>query len=233
MKKILFIVLAILITQGLFADKTAEPKVETKKRVRKVRKVKEESEVSTERVKRKERKRTALCYFNEFGAGYSSTKYEQTIETNEYILTAEPDSESGFMIDIKGGVARPEYDLFAHIKANFYSMENIYEENITITNAYLGMGARFNVTPKSVNNGLFIEGGFGMAEWYGSDAEEGDKLFGFGYNFGGGFRIKKNHVLSLNYFGNTTDKEYIDGNMEVVVGTFSVTYSYRIQTVAY
>jgi len=141
------------------------------------------------------------------GLGAAGTTFEQTVSGGGESITGESETKASVLTDFKIGLGTSEQFLlyyFNHV--TWFSIENIFANDVTIANGVGGIGMTYFFKP--AGPGAFIEGGLGLSTWALPFEDDADTWNGFGIWLGGGYEFSPHWMVegTLGY-GNPSESE--------------------------
>lgn len=164
------------------------------------------------------------------GAGLANVSYSQELEGFGESAESDTESEIAFATDFKIGYApNNQLEIYYTNQVGWFSMKNIYGDNVTIANALSAIGVSYFIAPELKSGGwhpsLFFSGGLGLSSWNAPMEEDIDSSSGTGFFVGVGYEFTKHYRISLNYFANNPsikeDGLTLTTNSNVFLLTFS------------
>jgi len=125
-----------------------------------------------------------------YGIGVSNVSYHQEIESDGNTEKSDDENDTGFATDFKIGYApNNKLEIFYSGKTAWFSMMNVNEDEVTISNAIGVIGASYFLSSRLSESewypSLYLSGGLGISSWdVPFEEEKGDPWVGFGV-FGG------------------------------------------------
>lgn len=163
------------------------------------------------------------------GGGLAYLSYSQELEGHGDSYESPDKEENAFATDFKIGYAPNNYlELYYTNKVAWFSMKNIYDDNITIADGVSAIGMSYFVAPelKSGNwcPSIFLSAGLGISSWS-APYEDSEASTGTGLFVGVGYEFSKHYRISLDYFANNPSLEEngvtLTTNSNVLMLTFS------------
>jgi len=162
------------------------------------------------------------------GLGLGLTSFTQTVEVYGVSVTSDREDKSAIMTDFKIGFgASDQVLIYWSSKVSWFSIENVYGNNVTIANGFGGVGVTYYFQPAAPSP--YIQGGVGFSTWSLPFEEGTDTWIGGGLSLGGGYEFSRHWSVEGDLvFGKPGDEVY---GIEVYSSTFTIRVT--INAVAY
>ena len=140
------------------------------------------------------------------GLGLGLTSFTQTVEFLGTSTTSDRENKFAVMTDFKIGYGATEQVLIYYMsKVSWFSIENVYGNNVTIANGFGGAGVAYYFKPTGPSP--YISGGLGMSTWMLPFEEGADTWVGFGLVVGGGYEFSRHYSIEGNLAWGKPGKE--------------------------
>ena len=143
------------------------------------------------------------------GVGVGLTSYTQTVPFYAGLnLTTDRENTFGIMSDFKIGYAPSDVmEIYWVNKVSWFGMENVYEDNVTITSSVGGLGVTYFFQPTAPS--AFVSGAIGLSSWAAPFEEGAEAMSGFGISAGGGYEFSPHWYVEGNVcWGNPSLDDY-------------------------
>ncbi len=164
------------------------------------------------------------------GLGLGLTSFTQTLEYTIMDTSTTSDRENKFavMTDFKIGFGATEQVLVYYTnKVSWFSIENVYKDNVTIANGLGGVGVAYYFKPTGPSP--YISGGLGLSTWMLPFESDADTWTGFGLVVGGGYEFSPHYSIEGNLVWGEPGKE--EGGLKASSNALSLTVT--IKALAY
>lgn len=125
------------------------------------------------------------------GAGLGVSSFTQTLDVSGLgSETSDRETKVGVAADFRiGWGVDDQLLLYYDNRANWFSVENVFDESVTLVDGLSTFGASYYFQPAAPS--AFVTGGIGWATWTTPFEEESSGALGFGLYGGGGYEFNK------------------------------------------
>jgi len=140
------------------------------------------------------------------GLGLGLTSFTQTVEFMGMSTTSDRENKFAVMTDFKIGYGATEQVLVYYTnKVSWFSLENVYGDNVIIVNGVGGVGMTYFFQP--VTPSPYIMGGLGLSTWNAPFEEGSEAWYGFGLAVGAGYEFSRHYSIEVNLTWGEPGKE--------------------------
>lgn len=140
------------------------------------------------------------------GLGLGLTSFTQTVEFLGTSTTSDRENKFAVMTDFKIGYGATEQVLVYYTnKVSWFSLENVYGDNVIIVNGVGGVGMTYFFQP--VTPSPYIMGGLGLSTWNAPFEEGSEGWYGFGLAVGAGYEFSRHYSVEVNLTWGEPGKE--------------------------
>ena len=141
------------------------------------------------------------------GIGPGYTSFTQTIEYLGFEETSDRENKlsviTNFMLG--GGVSDNMLVYYVN-RVSWFSIENVFMENVIIIAGMSGLGLTYYFSPKAPSG--LIKGAFGLSTWAAPFEEGSEYWLGIGFMFGLGYEFSPHWSIETDvFFGSPSDEE--------------------------
>jgi hypothetical protein len=130
------------------------------------------------------------------GAGLAGTRIQQSLSGGGESFEGEAETKGSLLTDFKIGLGTSEQFLLYYCShVTWFSIENVFLEDVTIANGIGGIGVTYFTQPFAPSP--FIHGGVGIASWATPFESNSDTWTGFGMWIGGGYEFSRHWVVEF------------------------------------
>jgi len=159
-----------------------------------------------------------------FGLGLAS--YTQTISGGQYAGTSSRQNPLAIMTDLKiGGAPSDQVQIYYISRASWFSMQNVFEDEVVIANVWNGLGVSYYFQPQAPSP--YLTGSFGFSTWSATFESDSEEWYGIGVTGGAGYEFVKHwSVEGVLAYGKPSNEE---GGIKVTANSFAfrVTLAYN------
>jgi len=157
-----------------------------------------------------------------FGLGGGYTSFTQTVEFMGISETSDRENKFGLNTDFKIGYAPSnQFLIYWMSNVNWFGLENILGDNVTIANGVGGIGITYYFSP--ADKSAFIRGGIGGSTWMAPFDSDIDTWYGLGVVGGFGYEFAKHWSIEAVVMWNNPSTEELGIDMKTDAFSFAVT----------
>ncbi len=162
------------------------------------------------------------------GLGGGLTSFTQTVEIGESSQTSDRENKFSFISDFRIGYAPSNLvEVYYNAKVAWFSLDNIFDESVTITDGLNGIGITYHLKPQAPSG--FVNGAIGLAV-FDAPFESGFEAWtGFGFSAGGGFEFSPHWRVEGNIIYGKPGRE----ESGVSVSTNSLVFKVTVNVMAF
>lgn len=152
------------------------------------------------------------------GLGFGLTSFTQTLRVGLAEETGYRENHLPFQTDFKiGGAPTPQLQLYWMSKVNWFQMENIFGDGVTVAHGLGGLGCTCFFQPQAPSG--FITSGFGYSSWALPFQSDSTTWYGLGLVGGAGYEFSPHWSIEGNVMYGAPS--IIEGGIRVTTNALS------------